>query len=201
MRFLKTTASDDSQFIEWVDAIIHSVVERTHPGKVYVVKIDNWFSKRWLRFSGKAVGALGVWSDELTIPPFIPSRIVSQLRFTGESLANERNERVHVYQRSGENLHRRIKRVLPPSSTLFWYSDRSRENGRGSLMAYVWNGDEYWPWYIGVECSTSWKITDCVGMTKAQVRELEIVGGFKAISADVRRSNTFLQPTTGKRGG
>jgi hypothetical protein len=147
------------------------------------------------------LGALGVWSDELTIPPFIPSRIVSQLRFTGESLAHARKESVHVYQRSGENLNRRIKSVLPPSSTLFWYSDRSRENGRGSLMAYVWNGDEYWPWYIGVECSTSRRIADCVRITKAQVSELEIGCGFKATAAKVRRSNTPLQPAAEKRGG
>jgi hypothetical protein len=178
MRFLKPTASDDSRFVEWVDGLIHVLVERTQPAQLYLVKVDNWFGKRWLRFSGKAVGALGVSKSELTMPPFIPSRIVSQERFS-ERGSTQPHRDLHRYQRSGENLNRRLEDILPTSSTLFWYSDRSRENRRASLMAYVWNGDEYWTWYIEVACATSWRIVDYAGITKTQIVELEKASGFE----------------------
>jgi hypothetical protein len=46
--------------------------EAINTKQTYVVKIDNWFGKRWLGFSGKALGALGVRKKKLTLPPFHP---------------------------------------------------------------------------------------------------------------------------------
>jgi hypothetical protein len=112
MRLLKSTVSDDLQFVEWVDSIIHAVIHRTQPAQIYVVKIDNWFGRRWLRFSGKASGALGVREAELTMPPFIPSRVVSEHRFLLRGSNVKSLRRLHIHQKSGHNLTRRIERAV-----------------------------------------------------------------------------------------
>ena len=70
-----------SRYLDWVEAAVVGVEEAIKTDQAFLVKIDNWFGKRWLGFSGKALGALGVRKEKLTLPPFIPSRLVSQRRF------------------------------------------------------------------------------------------------------------------------
>lgn len=81
VRYTKPDVTDDAGYLDWVEATVVGVEEAIKTDQTYVVKIDNWFRKRWLGFSGKVLGALGVAKAKLTLPPFIPSRVVSQRRF------------------------------------------------------------------------------------------------------------------------
>ena len=85
---------------------VEGVEETVDTDHTFVVKIDHWFGKRWLGFSGKAIGKLGVRKRKLTLPPFIPSRVMSVRRFTATGKAAGRFPRIHRWQRSGDNLQR-----------------------------------------------------------------------------------------------
>jgi hypothetical protein len=72
VRYTKSEATDDPEYLDWVEATVVGVEEAIKTEQTYVVKIDNWFGKRWLGFSGKALGALGVRKKKLTLPPSSP---------------------------------------------------------------------------------------------------------------------------------
>jgi hypothetical protein len=168
MRFVKKNDADDPTFVEWLDAIIAGVFDQTRPKQLYVLRVDNWFGKKWLGFSGKLLGTFGVRKRDLTLPPFIPSRIVSQHRFVARGQIKPKHPQIHVYQQSGENLNRKIELVLP-GATLFWFSSRSKENARASAMAYVLRDGEYWSWYVAGTCGEHWRIVQRVGITETEL--------------------------------
>ena len=58
--YTKPDSNDDPEFLAWVEAVIQGVEETIETEDSYVVKIDKWFGSRWLGFSGKAMGTLGV---------------------------------------------------------------------------------------------------------------------------------------------
>ena len=60
VRYTRPEATDDQGYLDGVEATVVGVEEAINTKQTYVVKIDNWFGKRWLGFSGKALGALGV---------------------------------------------------------------------------------------------------------------------------------------------
>ena len=51
MRYVKSGPDDDLLCLEWVESVVAGVVRSMKPDRWFVVKIDNWFGKRWLRFS------------------------------------------------------------------------------------------------------------------------------------------------------
>ncbi len=103
---------DDADFVEVVQHIVNGAASFYRPAAVYVVRINTWFDHKWLRFSGKVMGALGVWKEPLTIPPFHPRRVLSQNYYLWNPIeedyfkANERGGRLHGYQTSSRNLRR-----------------------------------------------------------------------------------------------
>ena len=169
VRYTKSEATDDDEYLDWVEAAMVGVEEAFKTDQTYVVKIDNWFGKRWLGFSGKSLGALGVRKEKLTLPPFVPSRVISQRRFFETGTDPGRRKRLHVWQRSGENLQRYADVVLPGAHA-FWYSGRSASNDRASFMAYLSTPDGHWPWYVGLQRQEKWRVVECVGIG---IRELE----------------------------
>lgn len=62
---------DACEFIAEVQVLAQGLLLTYAPPVVIVIKIKNWFGARWLNFSGKALGALGIWKTRLTIPPFV----------------------------------------------------------------------------------------------------------------------------------
>src|SRR5262245_49609679 len=94
--YTKAEALDDPKFVAWVERVIAGVESRFETDQSYVVKIDNWFGQRWLGFSGKAVGALRVCQRRLTLPPFVPSRVLSQRRFFSEDAPPRPHRPLHV---------------------------------------------------------------------------------------------------------
>jgi hypothetical protein len=161
--YTKSEPTDDPQYLEWVEAVITGVDEALKTDLFFVVKIDNWFGKGWLGFSGKTLGALGFRKEKLTLPPFIPARVVSQHRFGQAGTDPGHRKRLHIWQRSGENLQRYTEIVLKGASA-YWYSGRSASNGRASFMAYVSTPKGHWPWYVSLRCKETWQVVECIGI-------------------------------------
>ena len=80
---IRPDQDDAADFIAEVQGLVDGLLRHYAPRTVVLIKIDNFFGSRWLRFSGKALGALGVWKKRLNVPPFVPNRVVSQLTFAG----------------------------------------------------------------------------------------------------------------------
>ena len=57
---------------------LDAAVANYRPAEIYLVCIDRWFDAKWLNFSGKVLGALGVWRSRTTIPPFHPHRVLGE---------------------------------------------------------------------------------------------------------------------------
>jgi hypothetical protein len=168
LRYAKPDEGDDFGYLAWVECMIRSVNRSVPPDRIFVVKIDNWFGRRWLGFSGKATGAVGMRKKRLTLPPFIPSRVVSQYMYSRMNRKAGRQPGLHVYQRSGENLQRYAD-VLVPDDSVFWYCGRSARNDRASFMAYVSTPDGHWPWYVGLQRASTWRIVESVGIQPAEL--------------------------------
>ena len=115
---------DAPDFIRHVEQVVNGVVRRHSPETFVLIKINNWFGSNWLGFSGKALGALGVWNkprnepaDNIRIPPFVPSRVVSQRSFaapTYEEVAN--GKPIHTQMPSNRALLRKAATAAPGSS-------------------------------------------------------------------------------------
>lgn len=139
---------DAVDFVEQVEQTSNGVMLRHAPEILYLIKINNWFGSKWLGFSGKLLGAVGVWHkpDYIRIPPFVPNRVVSQRRFVAPAFAEiDSGDAVHLSISSRRALLRETAAVLPKAA-LIWYSGNSGRTGRGSIMAYLPIDDSYWTW-------------------------------------------------------
>jgi hypothetical protein len=159
---------DDPEFVRQAVLAVNGILRRHTPAALVVIKIDNWFGWKWLGFSGKALGAIGVWripsdrrpESQLRVPPFVPERVVSQRRFTGPSFEEiDPGKPVHLQVPSGSALRRKVT-IEEPKTALAWYSGNSKENGRGALMVYVPVGASHWPWYVELQREEPWHVSD-----------------------------------------
>lgn len=171
---LITTPEDDPAFAEVVTSILRSVVAQSTPQIVTVIQIDNLFDHEWLKFSGKFIGAVGVWERELTLPPFNPKRVKSQQVYRlGESAGYEELEAqlLHVEQPSPQNLYRRVKRATH-SGVFAWWSGSSLEIGKGSLMVYTQIGDQSSAWFASFERDSEWRLNKTKGISIEVMKSL-----------------------------
>lgn len=135
---------DDVGFVQAVRDALTRELTTTH--EVYVVKLDQWFGRKWFEFSGKAMGALGVWRRSVTVPPFHPHRVIFERHFEWDGRRRVYAETkaphvLHIHQVSERNLNRRLE-TFSASGSFIWYSGDTRRSGRGSLMVYVIDSGE-----------------------------------------------------------
>ena len=158
---------DEPEFVRQVELAVNGILRRYSPVSLALIKIDNWFGRRWLYFSGKALGSVGIWqaptdrrpNNFLRIPPFVPERVVSQRRFIAPEYREiDPGKLLHRHVTSSVALERRAAEQ-EPETALVWYSGNSNANGRGALMAYIPVGTSYWPWYAELERAEPWHIT------------------------------------------
>jgi hypothetical protein len=166
--YTETDEHDDPEFLAWVEAVIRGVRKTIKTDQTYVVKIDKWFGRRWLGFSGKSLGALSVHKRRLTVPPFVPSRVRSVRKFWRARVQPGAFPRVHRWQQSSQNLQRHMDQVLPGANP-YWYSGGTRNLDRGCLMAYVHTPEEHWPWYIELRRDPIWRVANCIGIGPAEL--------------------------------
>jgi hypothetical protein len=174
-QYTKPEPNDDPHFLEWVEAVVVGVEEAVNTDQTFVVKIDHWFGRRWLGFSGKALGAFGVRKRKLTLPPFVPARVRSVRRFWQEGVHPGRLPRIHRWQRSGENLQRYVE-VVVQDSNVFWYSGGSAEGDRAGFMAYMSTPEGHWPWYVGLRRKDRWGVAECVGIGPPELEAFRVRG-------------------------
>ena len=160
------------EFLKRVDALAIRVAS-LRPRQIFVVRIDNWFGKRWLGFAGKLLGALGVgFPEDLVVPPFVPNRVVEQacyeLSAGGEYVPVGSGTPIHIDQRSSDNLRRKVS-TLFPDAALIWFSSRSRSNARGTVLAYVPGTGGHEAWFAEFSGGPEWHATDLRGITASEL--------------------------------
>jgi hypothetical protein len=169
------TPDDDQEFLGISFRVLKSSVALYRPSEIYVVHIDNWFDVKWHAFSGKVSGALGVWNEELTVPPFRPSRVLSQSHFSLDTpLATyvaSGAAPLHRVQSSSANSTRSIRR-LSDSAIFFWYSGASAETHRGSLMLYRIADTEVFSWYASYYCAPEWNLLHTREISRTELLHL-----------------------------
>ena len=179
-RMRVTPDTDDApDFVRQVEQVANGVIRLHAPETLVLIKIDNFFGSKWLGFSGKALGAIGVWfnpsynpANIVRIPPFVPNRVVSQRRFSAPAYEEiDCGKPIHKRIPSRIALNRTVATVAPKSA-LVWYRGESKVTGRGAVMAYVPAGDSYWPWYAALETGESWSVTEALDIKRGDLASL-----------------------------
>ena len=135
---IRETVDDDPEFLALVTSAIRGMAAMRAMDQFAVVTIDNWFDDRWVGFPGvfteyrKFLGANIPYkrSRGKALPPFAASR-VADLEIVGAS---------------DKNL-----------AAVFYVSNRSNTNLRGSLLGLIPGDDETWQWYVGFKFDETWK--------------------------------------------
>lgn len=171
---LREAKESDSGFVSIVERVLNNAVQRSNPGGVYVVQVDGWFDYKWQQFSGTVMHEIAVWRDKLTVPPFHPSRIVSERYFRRSAnlglYAAAPAKPLHVNQASAENLRRAVADVSS-SGVFLWYSHVSKDSDRASLMLYTADADEASGWYGGFTRKNKWRLAQVKGISRRAVEE------------------------------
>lgn len=169
---IDVATGDDPAFLHIVEGLLTSVLGRCSPRRLYLIRVDSWFGGKWLKFSGKLLGAVGIARSSLTLPPFVPSRIVCQHVLESPEYALIPSEAaIHLRQPSASNLQRRVAELYPDSSFL-WFSGNTARNQRGSTMAYIATADGYWVWYAGWARRATWSAAGVRGISHPELDEL-----------------------------
>ena len=187
-----TNQYDDPEFIETVRRLISGCTNAGFPKKIFIIKIDNWFDHKWLKFSGKGRIGFGFFGhylvdmdtaldefrqDQMTLPPFSPKRVIEEYYFL-------RDEKGH-YSPSPAR-HASIKetwlRVLGIFISELWIAliqpslygsaPSTKLNRRGSIMVYEVNGSSVHAWYAELAKEERWRVLQTKGITPEQVQSL-----------------------------
>lgn len=183
-RHMRIVVQDDDSagFIGEVRACVSGIIRLHRPAELFLIKTNTWFGPNWLRFKGKVLGSLGVWSGErtrnVTIPPFVPHRILWERRYAAPEYEQVPIRSIIHVSVAADRARVRFVHEVAPNSSLVWYSGASNSNKRGAIMAYVRVDGSYWPWYLGWEQQKVWKIVKAVGVTADEISEIRESRGF-----------------------
>jgi len=139
--FTSAEPGDSAEFMRKVQALVVGVARDCEPARLYVIRIDNWFGPKWMRFAGKFSAGkhfyAGLHKVTLHVPPFVPHRVVAERVFAGPNY-DETVVRppLHIECASMLALTRRIADV-DKEAALIWFSSDSETQLRGSIMAYL----------------------------------------------------------------
>jgi len=145
--FVSTQQGDSAEFVGRARAIAIGVARGYEPARLYVIRIDNWFGPKWMHFAGKftagkrlrgfPTAAIGVHKTRLHVPPFVPSRVVTQRVFVGPDYEETAAAAaLHIECPSKQALSRRIADIDKDAAFL-WFSGESEAQKRGSVMVYL----------------------------------------------------------------
>ena len=164
--------TDAIEFVTAVNQVVEGLFCQSKPKSLILVQIDNWFGPRWLGFSGKVMGTFGVSLGTLTIPPFVPNRVLSQRKFSAPNYEEGNSGKpLHKTMTSTVAMGRKAAEVAP-GQILVWYSGNSDNAGRGSLMAYIPEGDSYRSWYAQWVRSKFWQLAQTKGVEPSELQQL-----------------------------
>ncbi len=174
--------TDAEGFVKCVGSVARGLCRIHAPAELIVVRIDNWFDHKWVGFSGKILGALGVWKKTLTIPPFVPGRVCWQRRYQRVSSSEsyeltDPGPSLHITDKSTPKLRREVSKIAP-KTVLLWFSSNTEPNKKGAVMAYVPTENDYWAWYVGLGGNGEWKPRALHGITLQAFQHLEFSGKY-----------------------
>ena len=166
---LREAKGSDSEFASIVECALNNAVQHSNPREIYVVQVDGWFDYKWQQFSGTVMHEIAIWRDRLTVPPFHPSRILSERYFRLRSdlgrYAAALEKPLHINQASAENLRRAI-RDISSSGVFVWYSQVSEHSDRASLMVYDVDPNDASGWYAGFSRKDEWRLAQVKGISR-----------------------------------
>ena len=188
---IERRAADDDAYMACVERIVAGMVFRFRPVRVCIVRVKRWFDHRWLRFSGvgrvpfdspfpshPGVALDEVYADQLTFPPFAPTRIASEVHWSrradGDYELIDDGFRVHRSERarSAANLHRRVVDVTD-AALFVWFSSGDARDARGSVMVHSVCDGAPLPWFVSlVRRAGRWDAAEVKGLGRQEVREL-----------------------------
>jgi hypothetical protein len=173
---------DAAGFVEEVRLCVSGIVRLYRPPELFLIKTNTWFGPNWLRFRGKVLGQLAVWSTDrarkLTVPPFVPHRVLWERRYTAPDYKQVPIRAIIHVKTPSDRAKTRYVSEVAPNSSLVWYSGSTRSNKRGAIMAYLLVEGSYWPWYLGWEQQKTWKIVKTVGVASNEIEQIRETRGF-----------------------
>jgi hypothetical protein len=162
----------DQNFVAIVERVLNNTLVFYKPAGVYVVLVDNWFDHKWLEFnSNKIDNDLSGWRNKLELPPFEPSRILSQSYFhmgSSAPLLYEAFESKPLHILSS----RRSVGEMSPSGVFIWYSYVDQHSDNGSLMVYLSEDGKGSAWYASLTKNPDWHVGRMKGISNREFTEL-----------------------------
>ena len=180
---IKYYRNDAEGFKEIIDHLVFKLLQLYNPNEVAVIRIKNWFDHKWLNYSGKKVEKHDAgshpyipfvlapfWNENITIPPFNPNRVLSQMNYKLDDNHSQRFiESLHISQNSSENLKNHIAERTNNGLCL-WISTHSVQNRWGSIMVYRIEDNQVNSWYASIEEHGLWKVNRTKGISKNKIQ-------------------------------
>ena len=181
---IKIETGDANDFIISLNKIIAGLVDKFQIKEICLIKIKNWFDHKWLNYSGISVvefpGGAGLidsalnneWREKITVPPFNPNRVLSELFYRTEQTKNKMFEKtLHTTKDSNDNIHNRIS-IYTKNGVFVWYSSNTELNQKGSLMIYRIQNDEVETFYVSFENKKGWKVKQTKNISVSELKDL-----------------------------
>lgn len=172
---IKIEPDDAPEFIQLINKLNATLIFQYGINELKYIRVKNWFDHKWLNFSGRAVvpfeggsffeAALeNKWQEKITVPPFHPNRILSEISVIRDGVDNKTlKDALHTYKSSNNNLHNRITQYSQ-SGLFIWYSSNTKTNDRGSLMVYRVQDSAIETFYVSFENKDGWVATRTKGI-------------------------------------
>jgi hypothetical protein len=155
---IHVTENDANGFLEQIEMCVNGIAQLVAPQEVVLVRTNNWFGPKWLPFSAPTrTPDSGIAPNNLSLPLFVPNRVVAQCNFAAPLYEEVAAESIHCSVRTS-HARQRLVSDLNPGLALFWYSGNSKSTGRGSMLSYVPVERRYHPWYAGWAGNDDWQI-------------------------------------------
>lgn len=168
---LEPTKYDHHGFVWTIDKIANSVISKYLPDDIYMIRMKNGFDFKWVEFSGVANFQLGEWRDYLTIPPFKPDRVVSQVTYRKDEY-NQYNKidasPLHEMNSDSSDLRKRIS-SLTQSGIFVWWSGNTVFNKKGCQLIYIRHRNKSLAWYVSFWKGDKWDIFKSKGIAKSEI--------------------------------
>jgi hypothetical protein len=181
---IKIELGDANDFIISLNKIVGKFIDEMDINEICLIRIKNWFDHKWLNYSGKSVieyrGGGGLidsslnneWREKITVPPFNPNRVLSELFFRIEPTDNKMFEKnLHTKKDSNDNIHNRIS-AYTKSGMFVWYSSNTEINQKGSLMIYIVQADNIKTFYVSFVNNNGWKINQTKNIFAAELENI-----------------------------
>jgi hypothetical protein len=167
---INCSEDENPNFIKIVEEITNELIIKHDVTELSLVKIKNWFDSKWLNYSGK--GLIAEWKEKITVPPFNPNRVLSEILFKLKDHNNKAlGKPLHILQSSSNNLNNRI--INKSSNAIYvWYSSNTEMNQKGCIMVYIVKNENIETWYASIENTNEWKVTKTTGIELKSLNQL-----------------------------